>query len=1073
MKTSYKLFMAICVIYFGTSLSSMNAQNPQILDQYISAKTNGTEPDLPDFSYAGYDYSENPIPDISTWEVFDVTNYGAFPNDNQYDDAQVQDAIDAAVANGRGVVLFPAGKFEFSPPDFLNTIRIRGSNVVLKGAGSGVDGTELFVENMNVGNWKFEFKANGSENGTRITQITDFAQRETFEISVASTANLSPGDKIQLISENSSAFAVDYFGDRTLLPEWTVINSNFEMKEIHTIQSICGNTLTLREPLHLTIKPDLGDFYVNTYNHISENGIEDIRFTGGWEVYPETFRHHKNTIHDYGWQGVRIRNVANGWVKNCVFKSWNRAISLNRCSMFTIQDSEFTGKKGHFGPATNSTYGALIKNCVDNTGNHHGPSISNYSSGVVYLNYQMDGDQRVDAHGKSPYANLYDNVKDGYMFDNGSATKHLPNHGRHFVFWNFKVNGGPSDYNFWLPEMPGNSGRHFYADPIFVGLHGDPVSLTNAGVNQSQGTPVSTISLFEKQLELRLNAPDFDKDGVRNSVDEDDDNDGISDIDEGTGDFDNDGLPNHRDTDSDGDGCFDAIEGSASYTDNDLTELGSIDLPVNSRGVFCNASQQLGGSQNTGANVCCEIDNSCQSIEVTYPNTTGIDFQMGTTETIEWISNVPGNVRIVLYRGEDYQFQINPSVENTGSYDWLVPNNLEPADNYNIRVRSRTNDIIDDFSSNFSVSMACPEVGTSCDDNNSNTVNDVEDGNCNCVGEAASINITAPSSPITIYKGSTYPVSWTSNIGGNVRVVLYQDGNYRRQLNQNIENTGSYNWLVANDIAAGNGYEIRVRSLEKPTIFDLSIGFTIANPIPECDLIPNGGFQNGDVSGWSIESGGGASATFASLWNKANINITNAGTAISHLRLEHELINLRGGRTYELNYRAKAWGNRTMRVVVQYNNEVLSQIQVPLENAWNPRPSLSFDMPSDGNVRISFQVGGNRKTVIIDDINLDEQSCAGERLVSQNQLNELDLLLYPNPATKSIQIDAGDYSEEITDVTIYNSLGIQLKFLTPITSVKDGQTSISVDVSQLLSGIYLCKVQGTNWQSSKLFIVKR
>ena len=55
---------------------------------------------------------------------------------------------------------------------------------------------------------------------------------------------------------------------------------------------------------------------------------------------------------------------------------------------------------------------------------------------------------------------------------------------------------------------------------------------------------------------------DNDKDGVRDAVDQDDDNDGILDTYEGTGNQDNDqdGILNRFDLDSDGDGCLDVIE---------------------------------------------------------------------------------------------------------------------------------------------------------------------------------------------------------------------------------------------------------------------------------------------------------------------------------------------------------------------------------------------------------------------------------------------------------------------------------------------------------------------------------
>ena len=49
-------------------------------------------------------------------------------------------------------------------------------------------------------------------------------------------------------------------------------------------------------------------------------------------------------------------------------------------------------------------------------------------------------------------------------------------------------------------------------------------------------------------------------DGIADSDDVDDDNDGIFDYLEGNGDTDGDGIPNSFDLDSDGDGCDDVIE---------------------------------------------------------------------------------------------------------------------------------------------------------------------------------------------------------------------------------------------------------------------------------------------------------------------------------------------------------------------------------------------------------------------------------------------------------------------------------------------------------------------------------
>jgi len=78
--------------------------------------------------------------------------------------------------------------------------------------------------------------------------------------------------------------------------------------------------------------------------------------------------------------------------------------------------------------------------------------------------------------------------------------------------------------------------------------------------------------------------PDNDLDGISDSDDLDDDNDGIYDTEEGTGDTDNDGIINQFDLDSDGDGCNDVIE--AGFTDYDSDGiLGDSPVTVDADGV--------------------------------------------------------------------------------------------------------------------------------------------------------------------------------------------------------------------------------------------------------------------------------------------------------------------------------------------------------------------------------------------------------------------------------------------------------------------------------------------------------
>ena len=87
--------------------------------------------------------------------------------------------------------------------------------------------------------------------------------------------------------------------------------------------------------------------------------------------------------------------------------------------------------------------------------------------------------------------------------------------------------------------------------------------------------------------------PDNDRDGIADSDDVDDDNDGIFDYLEGNGDTDGDGIPNSFDLDSDGDGCYDVIE--AGFVDqNGDGILGESPVEVDDEGKVISAGEGNG-----------------------------------------------------------------------------------------------------------------------------------------------------------------------------------------------------------------------------------------------------------------------------------------------------------------------------------------------------------------------------------------------------------------------------------------------------------------------------------------------
>ncbi len=486
-------------------LPCAQAEESNLWKQFQAAKPAGYIPVLPDFSYAGYDYSESPIPDTSSWASFDVTAYGAVADDGNYDDIAIQAAIDAAEAAGGGIVFFPPGRFMISPTETVGeNIFINSSNILLKGSGSGAGGTEIFKDKMKVNNGRYIFEiAPSSLSESDITTVVSDASRESYTVEVANALNLSPGQRV-ILRQDSVDFAQSYYSPQIIDPLWTRLLSTqgFQLRELHTVESIDGNTVRFREPLHIALKVGQDPIRVRTYNMLNNVGVEDILFKGNWDSYPEEFVHHKDDIHDYAWNALRFDNVENGWIRNVEFRDWNQNIYIDGCAAMTLENILLSGKQGHTSIHTRRSYGILIKDSQDLAGHHHGPGIGYWGTGTVYLRYQMAPGQRMDSHSGSPYATLFDNVVNGHFDGNGGPHESYPHHGKYFVTWNFLIDGGPTNYDFW----PSSRNGHTFAQPYFIGLQGNAVSMVNGSfaANELEGQTAEPTSLFEAQLALRL-----------------------------------------------------------------------------------------------------------------------------------------------------------------------------------------------------------------------------------------------------------------------------------------------------------------------------------------------------------------------------------------------------------------------------------------------------------------------------------------------------------------------------------------------------------------------------------------
>lgn len=502
-------------------------RNATPYQQFVRAKENGTEPILPDFSYSGYHYFNKPVPDVAH-PVFDVTTYGAIPNDDVSDQPAIVSAIAAAEENGRGVVFFPPGEFlvntdaDKNDEGYNEPIYIHSSNIVLRGSGSRRGGTVIRMVNYMVPlpdrpgavPRMFHFQPVSFARST-LARITESAERETFWITVNNASRLSVGQWIWVSMTVRDAEGINAFiAPRSSAGLAELFEAGLDIREEHSIAEIQGNRVRLNAPLHTRVNQGVA---VYSLPHLEEVGVEDISFHGS---FFESFVHHLNLIHNAGWKMIAFNRCVNSWVRRVSFMHISGALNFVSSAAVSVYQATIAGNKGHTAFNSQGSYGIWFGLSEDiagqapystvplidaqrNTraipGQHHGTGMSHVSTGNVIYRYDMSPDQPLDIHKTDPsYANLYDFVSNGRL--SGSSGGGVPpHHLRRLVFWNYNHGGDVTHYDFWAGYLK-------FLFPIIVGFHGNPATFNESDLEvlESNGEAVEPVSLFDAQLALRL-----------------------------------------------------------------------------------------------------------------------------------------------------------------------------------------------------------------------------------------------------------------------------------------------------------------------------------------------------------------------------------------------------------------------------------------------------------------------------------------------------------------------------------------------------------------------------------------
>ncbi len=474
---------------------------PNIWNKFIGQSTNVNTPNLTDFSYAGCRNGEG-IPEHFNLPIFNVTDYGAIPNDNRSDTNAIRSVLNA-VSSGNAIVYFPPGQYDvLLDGEAANGFTVPGDNVIIRGSGAqGGDsgGTTIKMHNrLNVSDgwssklFKIKWHPYDKGNGTNIKG--SFEKGSTF-FDVEDTSNLTNTRFVTILARNLSGQDWDQHSSVSvddMLDNWS-IKDGIDIHEAHEVESIDGNRVHVKAPIltHLN-----SNFRVKWRKYAVGIGYEDLHIDCNFQ---KEYEH----LVDSGYEALDL-TAAHSWIRRCRVSNTTVAFWMGGyCN--SVVSLIVDGNYGHYtGGMSVATY-CFVGLVEDHTyrpqgqgdyGAVHGISVQNRSVGNVIWMIGGPTMKGPDTHGGQSRATLFDNYY-GRTHDSSSGTlQSRPHHLDGYVRWNCYA-ATNENMDLWGGDLK-------VTQPIIVGYttEGSPTP-SNAYVRHFE-TRVFPNSLYETQLYRRI-----------------------------------------------------------------------------------------------------------------------------------------------------------------------------------------------------------------------------------------------------------------------------------------------------------------------------------------------------------------------------------------------------------------------------------------------------------------------------------------------------------------------------------------------------------------------------------------
>jgi len=176
------------------------------------------------------------------------------------------------------------------------------------------------------------------------------------------------------------------------------------------------------------------------------------------------------------------------------------------------------------------------------------------------------------------------------------------------------------------------------------------------------------------------------------------------------------------------------------------------------------------------------------------------EWQAGSTQLIHWTDNISENVKIELFKAEEFHSIIQSSTSSDGTFAWSIPFAQEGGSDYKVKISSINNPNAFDLSdSSFTI---------------------IENY----------ITILTPNGGEIWVIGEYNLITWKDNIAGNIEILLLKNDTPISVIEGEGTSDGSKTWLTPSSVQPGFDYKIQISSIDYSDINDFSdADFTITD----------------------------------------------------------------------------------------------------------------------------------------------------------------------------------------------------------------------------------------------------